>query len=415
MAPCQSNDEIAAVVKDQPDFLAGVRAWVDAVGEPMSWYQWQSGIAKVRLWFPDTAFDTRAPGYTREVSELRKAEMLRAFGPAYEDDPRAPLLLPGGSPPAAPVPSPVGDGRAAGSAAQPGLTAAQLAMVPVSAPQHFSVGTYVPPASAPPGSVRSVATGVSRRSLPLQALQARMEEGTRASIGKIKASAQRLGGSDGSGSLDFKVVLSEDGHDLMVDFAAVSSETTAEHEERTGRMVTAFLVRGFPEKEAAMADQIEVIKRALVAEHESYAAMTGSTEGARVWAHEHLFSLDFSGIADPEELEVQVRALSLIAEASYEAATRWIMNLWATSPASTGSKVTESAQLSVPKVELAFQSPPPVAAALGGAGRTRLWLWGARPWPRGRVGPSDSASEGRERESCPVPYPALGGGAGREQ
>ena len=71
----------------------------------------------------------------------------------------------------------------------------------------------------------------------------------------------------------------------MVDFAAVLSETTAEHEERTDRMVTAFLMRGVPEKEAAMADQIEVIKRTLVAEHESYAAMTGSTEGARVWAH----------------------------------------------------------------------------------------------------------------------------------
>ena len=98
MAPCQSNDEIAAAVMDQPDFLAGVRAWVAAVGEPMSWPVWQSGIAKVRLWFPETAFDTRAPGYTKEVSELRKAEMLRAFGPAHEDDPRAPLLLPGGPP-----------------------------------------------------------------------------------------------------------------------------------------------------------------------------------------------------------------------------------------------------------------------------------------------------------------------------
>ena len=127
-------------------------------------------------------------------------------------------------------------------------------------------------------------------------------------MGKVKASAQRLGGSDGSGSSSFKVVLSEEGHDLLVDFAAVVSETTAEHEERTGRMVTAFLMRGFPEKEAAMADQIEVVKRVLVAEYESYAAVTGSTEGTRMWAHEHLFNLDFSGIADPEELEVQVRA-----------------------------------------------------------------------------------------------------------
>ena len=92
MAPCQSNDEIAAAVKDQPDFLAGVRAWVVAVGEPMSWPVWQSGIAKVRLWFPETAFDTRAPGYAKEVSDLRQAEMLRAFGPAYEDNPHAPLL-----------------------------------------------------------------------------------------------------------------------------------------------------------------------------------------------------------------------------------------------------------------------------------------------------------------------------------
>ena len=90
MAPCQSSDEIAEVVKDQPNFLAGVRAWVVAVGEPMSWPAWQTGIAKVRLWFPETAFDARAPGYTKDVSELRKAEMLRAFGPAYEDDPRAP-------------------------------------------------------------------------------------------------------------------------------------------------------------------------------------------------------------------------------------------------------------------------------------------------------------------------------------
>ena len=160
-------------------------------------------------------------------------------------------------------------------------------------------------------------------------------------MGKVKASAQRLGGPGSRGSSDFKVVLSEEGHDLLVDFAAVVSETTAEHEERTGRMVTAFLVRGFPEKEAAMADQIEVIKRRLVAEHESHAAMTGSKGNARVWAHEHLFNLDFSGIADPEELEVQVRALSFIAEASYEAATRWNMNFWATSPANTGSKVSE--------------------------------------------------------------------------
>ena len=98
MAPCQSNDEIAAAVKDQPDFLAGVRAWVDAVGEPMSWHEWQSGIAKLKPWFPDTAFVTKAPGYTREVSELRKAEMLRAFGPAYEEGPRTPLLLPGAPP-----------------------------------------------------------------------------------------------------------------------------------------------------------------------------------------------------------------------------------------------------------------------------------------------------------------------------
>merc|ERR1712242_274905 len=111
--------------------------------------------------------------------------MLRAFGPAYVDDPHAPLLspAPGAAQPDAPAPSPVGDGRAAGSAAQPGLTAAQLAMVPVSVPQHFSVGTHVPPASAPPGSVRSVATGASRRSLPLRALQPRTEGGTRASMG----------------------------------------------------------------------------------------------------------------------------------------------------------------------------------------------------------------------------------------
>ena len=264
MAPCQSNDEIAAAVKDQPEFLAGVRAWVVAVGEPMSWPVWQSGIAKVRPWFPETAFDAKAPGYVQAVSELRKAEMLRAFGPTYEDDPHAPLLrsAPGGTQPAALVPGPVGDGRAAGSATRPGLTAAQLAMVPVSMPQHFSVGTPRPPATAPPGSVRSVATGASRRSLPLQALQPRAEGGARASMGKVEASARRLGGSDGSRSSDFKVVLSEEGYDLMVDFAAVSSETTAEHEERTGRMVTAFLMRGFPEKEAAMADQIEVAKRA---------------------------------------------------------------------------------------------------------------------------------------------------------
>ena len=329
MAPCQSNDEIAAVVKDQPDFLSGVRAWVDAVGEPMSWPEWQSGIAKVRLWFPETALDTKAPGYAKEVSELRKAEMLRAFGSAYEETPRALPPLPGDPPPVAYEPSPVGDGRAAGSAAQPGLTAAQLAMVPAAVPQHFSVGTHVSPASAPPGSVRSLATGASRRSLPLRALQTRAGGGTQPSMGKVKVNAQRLGGSGDSGAADLKVVLSEQGYDLMVDFAAVSSETSVEHEERTGRMVAAFLMRGFPEKEAAMADQIEVTKRALVTEYESYAAVTGSTEGARVWAHDHLFDLDFSGIADPEELEVQVRALSMIAEASYEAATRWIIKIWA--------------------------------------------------------------------------------------
>merc|ERR1712242_458127 len=98
-----------------------------------------------------------------------------------------------------------------------------------------------------------------------------------------------------------------------------------------------------------MADQIAVTERALVAEYESFAAMTGSTEGARVWAHEHLFSLDFSGIMDPEELEVQVRALSLLAGASYEATTRWILYIWATSPANTGGRVTESARLSAPR------------------------------------------------------------------
>ena len=116
-----------------------------------------------------------------------------------------------------------------------------------------------------------------------------------------------------------------------------------------------------------MADQIEVTRRALVAAHESYAAATGSTEGARVWAHDHLFNLDFSGIADPEELEVQVRALSLIAEASYEAATRWILKIWATSPANTGSKATGSAQPSVPKSSLRssshLQSPLQLAAS----------------------------------------------------
>ena len=87
-----------------------------------------------------------------------------------------------------------------------------------------------------------------------------------------------------------------------------------------------------------MADQIEIVKRALINDQESHAAETGSMEGARAWAHEHLLNLDFSGVVDPEELEVQVRALSLIADASYEAATRWIENIWATSPANTGSK-----------------------------------------------------------------------------
>merc|ERR1712051_687666 len=114
-------------------------------------------------------------------------------------------------------------------------------------------------------------------------------------------------------------------------------------------MITAFLMRGFSEKEAAMADQIEVIKRALVAEYESLAAVSGPREGAREWAHSHLFNLDFSGVADPEELEAQVRALSLIADASYDAATRWIIKTWATSPANTGSKGSGSARQSVPK------------------------------------------------------------------
>ena len=99
--------------------------------------------------------------------------------------------------------------------------------------------------------------------------------------------------------------------------------------------------------------------------------MTGSTEGARVWAHEHLFNLDFSAIADPEELEAQVRALSLIAEASYEAATRWIVKIWATSPANTGTRVSGSAQQSVPKSSVRssshFHSPPPLTAP-GGQG-----------------------------------------------
>ena len=188
-------------------------------------------------------------------------------------------------------------------------------------------------------------------------------------MGKVKEEAQRLGGSESSGSSGFKVILSEAGHDLMVDFAAVVSETSAEHEERTGRMITAFLMRGFPEKEAAMADQIEVIKRTLEAEHEAHAATTGSREGARVWAHDHLFNLDFSGIADPEELEAQVRALSLIADASYEAATRWIMKIWATSPANTGSKGSASARQSVPKSSgrssSHLQSPPRLATPGG--------------------------------------------------
>ena len=104
MAPCLSDDEIATAVKDQPDFLAGVRAWVVAVGEPMSWPEWQSGIAQVRLYFPETAFDEKAPGYAKEVSELREAEMLRAFGPAYEDDPHAPLLPSARLPPVPPAP-----------------------------------------------------------------------------------------------------------------------------------------------------------------------------------------------------------------------------------------------------------------------------------------------------------------------
>ena len=119
-----------------------------------------------------------------------------------------------------------------------------------------------------------------------------------------------------------------------------------------------------------MAHQIEVVKRMLIADHEPYAAKTGSKEGPRMWAHEHLLDLDFSGIADPEELEAQVRALSLLAEASYEAATRYVLKLWATSPANTASKATGSARPSAPKSSLRSSShlQSPLQFTAGGLG-----------------------------------------------
>ena len=100
----------------------------------------------------------------------------------------------------------------------------------------------------------------------------------------------------------------------MGDYAAKMPETQAEFESRTARMVAALLTGGLSEAEAAMADQIEVTKRALVEEHGSLAAETGSTEGVKAWAHSHLFGLDFSGVKSLEEIETQVRALALLAE-----------------------------------------------------------------------------------------------------
>ena len=173
MAPCQSNDEIAEVVKDLPDFMSGVRAWVAAVGEPMTWPVWQSGIAKLRLWLPDSAPDPSAEDYSSILSALRDAVMEETHGPSWPREislavaarPGSGLEVnEGGSKaavPAAAVPAAAGvraehaalsdgDGGAAVSATRPEpLTAAGLASILASRPQHRRIGSQVSPASAP--------------------------------------------------------------------------------------------------------------------------------------------------------------------------------------------------------------------------------------------------------------------------
>ena len=175
MARVMSSEEIAVLVRDAPDFDAAVTAWVDEVGEPMTWNYWQDGIKKIRPLFLDTAPDSREQSYNSRVSALRHEQMKRAFGPDWVKRPMleveraavAEVPTAGGSRPPLPVgaaPMPVNDGGAAGSAALPELTAERLALVPAGGPQHFVMGTQVGATSAPPGSVRSVATGRSRAS-----------------------------------------------------------------------------------------------------------------------------------------------------------------------------------------------------------------------------------------------------------
>ena len=133
------------------------------------------------------------------------------------------------------------------------------------------------------------------------------------------------------------MLFSEVAFDKMMEYAAVSSETSDDHEERTSRMVDALLDAGLPEAEVTMAKDIEYLVRELSGEHERQAGETGSTQGVAAWAHEQLNVLDFAEAVDQSDLEAQIRAFAILANMSYEAASRIVNRCWLTSPAYTAS------------------------------------------------------------------------------
>ena len=181
-----TSAELVELVKDATTYEEALRAWVGYFTGARTWNSYQATTSRLRIMFPSTSPDSRVKGFFTIESANHKAIMEEFHGPNWRRTISTPEPgRPGAGPEvvgealeaavraaaeeaAAEEAQEAGDGRAAGSAARPDppLTAETLALVPRAA-EHYHLGAHRASQSAGAGSVHSVGSRASRRSLPV--------------------------------------------------------------------------------------------------------------------------------------------------------------------------------------------------------------------------------------------------------